>query len=215
VSKAIDLIGQRFGKLTVIERSENSCGGKTRWVCRCDCGKEKVILGDSLRKGRTSSCGCKYLESNKGRNTTHGQTSTRIYRIWLSVKQRCCYKNSSTYKIYGDRGITVCEEWKNDFQTFHEWAMSHGYTDELTIDRIDVNGNYEPSNCRWVDMKTQQNNRRNNRKIIYKGKKYTLAQLAEELNISSATLANRINSGWNENYLGIAPAFDNRIRRFL
>lgn len=205
MSKAIDLIGQRFGKLTVIERSENSCGGKTRWVCRCDCGKEKVILGDSLRKGRTSSCGCKYLESNKGRNTTHGQTSTRIYRIWLSVKQRCCYKNSSTYKIYGDRGITVCEEWKNDFQTFHEWAMSHGYTDELTIDRIDVNGNYEPSNCRWATAKEQMNNTRRNTVVEHDGKQMSLAQWADYLGMNYSSFMSRWSRGWTIDRIASTP----------
>ena len=215
MSKCIDLTGRKFGKLTVVERAKNSKGGKSRWLCSCDCGKEKIVLGDSLRNGITSSCGCKYFESNKGRNKTHGQTKTRLHRIWSSMKQRCNYPNARCFELYGGRGITVCDEWSNSFEAFRDWALANGYAEGLTIDRINVNGNYEPSNCRWATFKEQENNRTNNRKVTYKGKEYTLSKLAEELHISSATLAWRLNHGWNEDHLAITPAFNNKVRRFL
>ena len=215
MSKFIDLTGQKFGKLTVIERAESSSTGKTRWLCECECGNRKIVLRDSLRRGKTISCGCNYFVSNKERNKTHGLTGTRLHRIWSSMKQRCNNPTAHSFELYGGRGITVCEEWQNSFDAFYEWSMANGYADNLTIDRIEGNGNYCPENCRWDTMQTQQNNRANNRKVIYKGKEYTLSKLAEELNISSATLAWRLNHGWNENELSIAPAFNNKERRFL
>lgn len=213
MSKCIDLIGQNFGKLTVIERADNSNTGKAQWLCKCECGNQKVILGRSLRKGATKSCGCIYFESNKGRNKTHGQTNTRLHRIWGSMRQRCNNPNAQGFEIYGGRGIKVCDEWNNSFEAFRDWALSNGYSDKLTIDRIDANGNYCPENCRWDTMKTQQNNRRNNRKIIYEGKEYTLSKLAEKLNLSSPTLHWRIHHNWDEKELSIAPSYDNKARR--
>ena len=214
MSKCIDLTGRKFGKLTVIERAENSRNGKSRWLCKCECGNEKTTSGETLRSGKTSSCGCRYFESNKGRNKTHGQTKTRLHRIWCGMKRRCNSPTAHGFEWYGGRGITVCEEWKNSFEAFRDWALSNGYADNLTLDRIDTNGNYYPDNCRWATYKAQENNRANNRKVIYKGKEYTLSKLAEKLNISSATLAWRLNHGWNENELSITPAFNNKVRRF-
>lgn len=213
MSKLIDLTGRKFGKLTVVERVENSRNGKARWRCKCDCGNEKVAGSESLRNGSTSSCGCKYFESNKGRNKTHGQTGTRLHKIWSSMKQRCNNPNARCFELYGGRGITVCDEWQNSFEAFRDWAIANDYADNLTIDRIDTNGNYCPDNCRWATYKMQENNRTNNHKVTYRGKEYTLSKLAEELHISSATLAWRLNHGWNENELNITPAFNNRIRR--
>ena len=129
--------------------------------------------------------------------TTHGKTGTRIHNEWRSMKRRCYSKEQKGYKDYGGRGITVCDEWLHDFQAFYDWAMANGYDDNLTLDRIDSNGNYEPSNCRWVSQKVQQNNRRNNHYITYNGKTQTAKQWAEELNINYSTIITRLNRGWS------------------
>ena len=213
-----NLIGQKFGKLTVIGRAENSKNGKAKWLCRCDCGKlkQKNVTTNDLKSGKVKSCGCLYFESNKERNKTHGFTHTRLYNIRNSMIQRCTNPKNKSYDTYGARGITVCDEWRNSFDKFREWALAKGYADNLSIDRIDNSGSYEPSNCRWVDMKTQENNRSNNRIIDYYGTKYTVAELSELLSISYATLLNRINSGWKECELKITPNLKNKkIRRML
>lgn len=126
----------------------------------------------------------------------HGETKTRLHKIWSSMHERCEREKHLHYSDYGGRGISVCEEWK-DYIPFAKWARNNGYSDNLTLDRIDVNGNYEPSNCRWVTMKEQHNNKRNNRILLYHGETYTLTQLAEKVGINKTTLKERINLGWS------------------
>lgn len=159
-----DLTGQRFGHLTVLERAEKGKFSGAYWLCRCDCGAEKIIRGLTLKNGRTQSCGCLQKEvasqlCTKMRNK-HGGHGSRLYRIWKNMHSRCYNANVGNYSYYGGRGITICNEWLNDFSAFRAWALSHGYQDDLTIDRIDVNGNYYPDNCRWVTMKEQNANQR-------------------------------------------------------
>lgn len=158
------LTGKRFGRLLVLGRVENhrTKGGKSQvqYKCQCDCGNIIVARGESLCSGNTKSCGCYEHDVHIAMNTTHGKTGIRLYRIWQGMKQRCYYKKSTYYKDYGGRGISICDEWKNDFQVFYNWAMSHGYSDKLSIDRINVDGNYEPSNCRWATNSEQQLNKR-------------------------------------------------------
>lgn len=164
-----DLTGQRFGRLTVLMRAGSSSNGGAKWLCQCDCGKDCIQLSTHLLSGRVNSCGCARAEFLRHCNITHGKRKSRLYGIWASAKQRCCDPNSSRYHRYGGRGITICDEWKNDFQAFYEWAMANGYDEnaprgQCTLDRIDNDKGYYPDNCRWVDMKTQNNNRSNNRK---------------------------------------------------
>lgn len=235
MGKPIDLTGSKFNRLTVISRAENSKDGRARWLCRCDCGNERIISGKCLRNGHTQSCGClnkeitsknsfidrtgerfgrltvlsradDYVAKNGKHhvrwncicdcgnvavvdvtqlvtghtkscgclkdeklsvgNIKHGGRYDRLYKVYHNMKNRCYNKNSKDYKYYGGNGITICDEWLNDYTAFKTWAYDNGYDDsakrmQCTIDRIDVNGNYEPSNCRWVDMVTQSRNRNN------------------------------------------------------
>lgn len=190
---AADLTGQRFGRLTVVNRVQDhvSPSGKHRpkWECICECGGIVEVLGQNLKNGRSQSCGCLNKEHRIASITKHGHYGDRVYYIWEAMKRRCYNKNNSNY---GNRGIKVCEEWQ-EFIPFYEWAIANGYNDNLTIDRINVNGNYEPDNCRWATMKEQGNNRRNNHLITYQNTTRTIAQWAEELGINYNTLWNRIN----------------------
>lgn len=175
-------IGKRYGRLIV--ESEFKENGVIMCKCKCDCGNSKITRRTLLKSGKTVSCGCKQKENIINLSLTHGKSNTRLYNIWNAMKRRCYYKKDSCYDIYGGRGIEVCDEWKNDFMNFYNWAMENGYNDTLSIDRVDVDGNYEPNNCRWSDAKTQANNKRNNRYIEYNGRVQTLAQWSEELGIS-------------------------------
>lgn len=187
----IDLTGKRFGRLTVLERADGK--GRCKWRCLCSCGNEVVVLGYNLKNGNTQSCGCLMRERAVAANTTHGEVGSRLYRTWQDMKKRCLNPNVEKYPIYGGRGITVCREWLT-YEPFRDWALANGYAEDLTIDRIDNNGGYEPRNCRWATSLQQDNNRRSNRFISFCGEVYTLAEWARILGISYGALFNRLKS---------------------
>ena len=164
-----DLTGKKFNKLLVLKRTGTDKRRNAIWLCQCDCGNLKEISSPILKSKTTISCGClrkenahKLGKSKYSDRTKHGKRYTRLYSIWCGMKQRCYYKKSENYKNYGGRNIKVCNEWKTNFEIFYNWAINNGYEENLTLDRIDVNGNYEPFNCRWVTWKVQANNKRQN-----------------------------------------------------
>lgn len=187
MGKFVDLTGRKFGRLTVIKRA-GYYKKEIMWRCKCDCGKEVDVIGGSLKRGNTKSCGCLHNEVvNK-----YGFVDERLYRIWADMKTRCNNPNFKHFKHYGGRGIRICKSWENSFLAFSEWALEHGYLDNLTIDRIDVNGDYEPSNCRFITIQEQQWNKRGNIFVAYNGEQYTLKQLSELCGISIDTLHTRL-----------------------
>ena len=157
-----NIAGKKFGRLTVL-KYEGTYSGHARWTCLCDCGNKVSVFTTNLTGGGVQSCGCLQRESSAERHYKHGKSRTRLYNRWKCIKQRCYRVKDKSYHRYGGRGITMCDEWKNDFQAFYDWAMTNGYQDDLTIDRIDNDGNYEPSNCRWVSVADNNRNRANTR----------------------------------------------------
>lgn len=180
--KFIDLTGKKFGRMYVVGISKRC--KHTRWNCLCDCGNRKEVLGCHLKSGKIISCGCASIERISALNKTHGESKTRLYSIWSGIKSRCYDKNVSRYARYGSRGITVCEEWKNNYLSFKQWAMENGYADNLSIDRINNDGNYEPSNCRWADSQQQSNNTSTTIKIEYNDNIYSAKQIATLFNVN-------------------------------
>lgn len=189
-----NLKGKKFGRLKV-DKMIYIKNGHTYWKCKCDCGNDCIVKGYSLKSGNTKSCGCLQKENASKAKCKHRMSKTKLYKRWEDIKKRCYNKNSYNYKNYGGRGIKVCDEWLNDFMNFYNWAMENGYEENLSIDRIDNNGDYEPNNCRWVDIKTQCNNRRSNHLITYKGKTQNVSQWCEELNVSRSMVEFRLRKG--------------------
>lgn len=205
-STAKNLVGQHFGKLTVIKRVGTK-HRKALWLCHCECGNEKTVTTDQLTTGQTKSCGClKNIDKIK-----HHKTGTRLYIIWANIKQRCYNIKSTSYKRYGARGITLCSEWQQ-FEPFYNWAIQNGYQDNLSIDRIDNNGNYEPANCRWTTRKEQARNTRRNRYITINQKTHCLSEWAEIKGIKISQIEGRLRDGWTYERAIMTP-FRNKAKR--
>lgn len=186
MAKPINLIGQKFGRLVVLKRMDNDEWGHLRWLCLCDCNKEKTIQGNHLKSGHTKSCGCLYREGN---NTKHGHRKTKTYKSWSSMIQRCTNSQNKRYQDYGGRGIKVCKRWRK----FENFLKDMGEVPEgYSIDRINNNKGYKKSNCRWTTSRINNRNKRNNLYFIYKNKTQLLIEWVEEVGIPYDTLWNRI-----------------------
>lgn len=192
MSKTADLTGKKFGRLKVLSFHEYRYGKGGHkdcyWLCKCDCGNQKIVSSGSLRSGNVKSCGCIKAERNKRVFTTHDMSGTRIYNIYTGMKQRCYNEKFWAYSDYGGRGITVCDEWLNNSKSFFDWAMANGYQDNLTLDRINNDGNYEPNNCHWVTMEKQCNNKRSNHNITCFGRTESMAEWSRILGIKIGKL---------------------------
>lgn len=205
-----DISGQRFGRLVAIEPIGKTKEGNIIWRCKCDCGNEKDVSTKYLGHG-TSSCGCYSKEVHKKALTKHGQRHSRLYNVHRSMVARCNNPNVHEYGNYGGRGIEVCDEWR-DFKNFADWAKENGYTEaergKCTLDRIDPNGNYEPSNCRWASMKTQERNRRNNVLITFRGETHCMSEWAEIAGLKYVTFTHRFKAGWSmEKIMNTPPLY--------
>ncbi len=195
MSRFVDITGKKYNLLLVVERVENAKNGVSRWKCLCDCGNYTIVRGGNLKSGAVKSCGCLNYSS---KNKKHGMSKSSLYNIWNGMKFRCYNPKSESYKYYGGRGIKVCDDWENDAENFMEWAMSNGYEEGLTIDRIDSDKDYCPENCRWISKGDQAKNRRMNYDILHDGKIKTLQELCDELNLDYKRVHNRITKlGWS------------------
>lgn len=201
MGKFKDLTGMKFGKLTVLgiafKKPRKPHGYRIYWKCRCECGNCCDVLSDNLTRDHTLSCGCLLKEISHKINYKHGLTHTQIYNVWASIKQRCFYSKSISFQNYGGRGITMFEDWINDFQAFYNYVskLPHFGEEGYTLDRIDNNGNYEPNNIRWVTKKEQANNTRRNIIIEYQGKKMSLKEAANLSGIDYTALFERYKKG--------------------
>lgn len=185
--------GDRYGRLTVIERTD----GVRRWICRCDCGNVITVCQDHLRSGHIRSCGCLRKELTSKRVKRHGDSHTQLHNKWCEMNSRCNFTHGDRYGYYKGRGIRVCEEWKS-YEAFKEWSLKNGWEPGLSLDRIDNDGPYSPDNCRWVPFKQQCRNRSTNVKITIGGETHILTEWLEMYNVSKHTYYSRLHMGWNQ-----------------
>ena len=195
------LKGRKFNSLLVMGDPIRS-GKHYYCLCRCDCGNEKLVRKDAILNGNTKSCGCKRTRKSSNKSGSRHSDRNKLYHVWYGMKRRCENIKDTSYFKYGGRGIKVCDEWSNNFEAFYQWAMKSGYDpkapkSECTLDRIDNNGNYEPSNCRWANMTIQSNNRRNSITLTYQGETHTVAEWAKKVGLNHGALLNRIHKGWS------------------
>lgn len=200
-----DLTSQKFNRLTVLEKVVGK-SSKGLWKCRCDCGNIVFATRHDLTSNHKKSCGCFKKDYLSQKSSTHKLTKTRIYKIWIDMKKRCYNHNQKYYCNYGGRGISICDEWKQDFISFYNWSIKNGYNDDLSIDRINNDGDYCPNNCRWANRTTQNNNSRHNRYITYNGKTLTMSQWAKYLNLTYSCLKTRFRRGWSVEKALTTPA---------
>ena len=219
----ISKVGQRYDRLEVKEVIGSDKNNSVYYLCKCECGNEKIIKYGSLLSGNTKSCGCKHQETMRERLTTHGLSGIggknrhRLYSIYNGMKTRCYNPNGKYWDRYGGRGITICDEWldkENGFMNFYNWAMENGYNDTLTIDRIDVNGNYEPSNCRWVDDFTQANNNNGNTYLTCGQYTFTISIWCKITGLTNSNVMYRKSCGWTDEEILCTPRYKKRGEQF-
>lgn len=198
-----DITGRKFGRLTALEPKREK-GKAIKWRCKCECGTEKIVRSTVLINGHTRSCGCLLKEKTGERARKHGLGKTKLYTTWKGMRARCQNRNCVHYKNYGGRGISICAEW-DDFKIFYIWSLKNGYKDELTLDRIDNDGNYSPDNCRWVSLETQANNKSTNVCFPIDGVVRTLSEHAKFYNVNYGTFASRYKSGLRDKDLIVEP----------
>lgn len=199
MSAKIDITGKRFGRLTVISEAGRK-RKEVAWLCKCDCGNTIVTNGYGLRSGHVQSCGCYMKDRIRQTVTKHGECNSKLYKTYYNMKNRCYNPHYYLFQHYGGKGITLSEEWlgENGYMNFVKWSLENGYNEELSIDRIDNSKGYSPENCRWTDMRTQQNNRTNNRRVTIHNETHTAAQWARLLNVSYAAFQKHL---YDNNYL--------------
>ena len=213
-----EMIGKQYGNWTVISYShfkERTYFCNTRKKMRnskehflkvkCKCGVVRTVRPQPLKSGKSKGCGCEGNHTKTQFKSTHGKTNTRLYRIFLNMKERCYDEKSKDFKRYGSRGIKICDEWLNDFEAFYDWSMSNGYKNNLSIDRINNDGDYHPKNCRWADGRVQSNNRRSSVFLEYKEKRLTVTEWARLLNVKADTLHRRKRNGWTDEEIITIP----------
>lgn len=206
-----DITGQNFGRWTVIECAGRGKHGELQYKCRCRCGTERILRRSSLTSGNSKSCGCLARDVSREKETTHGASGTRLYRIWAGIIQRCCNSRERyEWEKYGGRGISICDEWRNSFETFRRWALDNGYSENLSIDRIDVNKGYCPENCRWATVYEQNNNKRTSRKITFCGETGTIREFSDRYGLDYSCLYARLKSGWTIEKALLTPSNNGR-----
>ncbi len=196
MGKIIDLTGKTFGRLKVVGKEKSIINRKLHWVCKCTCGKYRLISTGQLMSGKSNSCGCLREETARIRRTTHGKTKSKEYHSWLGLRARCLNPKTPCYHNYGGRGIKVCDRWKFSFEKFIE-DMGKSPSPLHSIERVDVNGHYEPTNCRWATSKEQANNKRPNLLVTYMGKTQTIQQWCDDLSFPYKRAWNRVKAGWS------------------
>ena len=198
-----DIVGKKFNRLLVLSYDHSrphpnpTKGNFYFYKCQCECGNIRIIRRERIINGITKSCGCLGKEIRHQLLATKRFYSHRLYQIWCGMKYRCYNPNNAKFSCYGGRGIIICKTWLSNFDNFYNWAMDNGYNDKLSIERIDVNGNYEPSNCTWANDKVQANNRTNSHLIFYNDETHTISEWSEILRINRSTLWYRIKRGWS------------------